>query len=96
MNLQAVSIRQLESTLTKVKPSIAVQLSHMNSQVSFPSECAVTELTRDDLLLVCVNLHVRFQRIALTEGLVAVAALVGFLSCMNSDVSLQFEGISKG
>ena len=88
MNLQAVSIRQLGPTLTEVRPIITVQLSQVNSQVSFPAKRAVTELTGDHLLLVRVNLHVRFQRITLSEGLQTVAALVGFLPSMNSDVPL--------
>ena len=88
MNLQAVSIRQLGPTLTEVRPSITVQLSQVNSQVSFPAKRAVTELTGDHLLLVRVNLQVRLERITLGEGLRTEAALVGFLPCVNSDVSL--------
>ena len=88
VHLQAVSIRQLKATLAEVRPITAVQLSHVNSQVSSPAKRAVTEVAGNHLLLVRVNLHVRFQRITLSEGLQTVAALVGFLPCMNSDVSL--------
>ena len=68
----------------------------MKCQVDFPAKCAITEITGDDFLLVGVNLDVRLQRITLTKGLPAVAALVGFLPSVNPEVSLEFKGVSKG
>ena len=96
MDLQAVSIRLLDSALAEVRPIITVQLSHVNSQVSFPAKRTITEVAGDHLLLVGVNLDVRLERITLTERLPAVAALVGFLPSVNPDVSLEFEGVRKG
>ena len=96
MDIQAVSIRQLEPTLAEVRPFITVQLSHVKSQLSFPAKRTITEAAGDHLLLIRVNLDVRLERITLTERLLAVAALVGFLPSVNPHVSLQFEGVSKG
>ena len=93
VELEAVSVSKLFAALAEVLPVSAVLLLQVELEVCLPAERAVTESAGDDVPLLGVDLGVTLQRVALIESLWAVAALVGPLSCMNSQVSLQFEGV---